>query len=121
MNNVDVVVYRPDEATSFTYIQTATEQIGNEWARAIPNSTQRETSIPIAQDATTWLAAHLDEVTAKYAGKWVLIHDGAVIAAATSPAKLEKQAERAGIENPLIAEIGKEPAVWKTAYAPQII
>ena len=70
MNNevFDVVVYQPNEATSFTYIQTATEQIGNEWLRAIPSSTQRETAILINQDATASLAAHLDEVTAIYSG-----------------------------------------------------
>jgi hypothetical protein len=116
----DVVVYHQNRATSFTYIQTATEQIGTEWTRALPSSTLQG-STTISQDATAWLAAHLNEVTAKHAGQWVLIHNGGVLAASKDPRKLEKRAARGGIENPLIAEISKEPAVWNTAYAPQVL
>lgn len=104
---------------SFTFVGTiGLQQGGGPLERQLPASVQQQTSFDVTGSPTAWLAAHLDEVTAKYAGKWILVHNGRVVAASTVPSRLEKRAADDGIENPLIAEISKEPAVWKTAYAP---
>jgi hypothetical protein len=121
MNTINVNV----SDLSFTFVLSGGdsqvyEQVQGPLKRERPISTQA-ISLETTSDEDSpvaWLAAHIDEVVAQYAGKWILVHDGRVVAASNNPTKLENRATRDGIENPLITQISKEPAVWKTAYAP---
>jgi|SRR5208282_1228380 len=110
---------------SFTYVGTWSFQFGGEGIgpieRQIPSNPQLNAARVVMQPNTAFLAANVKEISAKYAGKWILVAGGKIVASANSPAKLEKQAAKSGIEDPLIAEIGKGPAVWNTAYASQVI
>ena len=110
------------EPTIFTFVLSDNCQVYDEirgpLKRELPGSTQEISLSSDENSPVAWLASHIDEVVADYAGKWILVHDGRIVAASNDPAKLEKRAARDKIENPLITEITKEPAVWKTAYAP---
>ena len=106
------------EEPSFTFVGMMGFQLAVQGPveRQLPSNAPIEPTPVLDQSSTAWLATHLDEIAKKYAGKWILVA-GKVVASATEPSRLEKQAVKLGIQNPLIVEISKEPAVWNTAYA----
>ena len=63
-----------------------------------------------------WVSKNLPELEARYAGQWIAVDRGKVVAAATDlPAVLRRIAEL-GVEGPFITQIPSEPVIWTTAY-----
>ena len=74
---------------------------------------------PAPQEASAleWVSQHLPDLRAAYAGRWIAIANGEVIASAASLSELLEQTRGAGAEKPFITEIPAGPIVWNTAYA----
>ena len=70
---------------------------------------------PIQANDLEWVSRNLPELEARYAGRWIAVDRGKVVAAATDlPALLRRIAEL-GVEGPFITQIPSEPVIWTTA------
>lgn len=63
-----------------------------------------------------WVSRNLRELEARYAGQWIAVDRGKVVAAATDLPGLLQQTAELGVEGPLITQIPSEPVIWTTAY-----
>lgn len=63
-----------------------------------------------------WVSRNLTELEATYAGRWIAVDRGKVVAAATDLPGLLQQIAELGVEGPFITEIPSEPVIWTTAY-----
>lgn len=63
-----------------------------------------------------WVSRNLTELEATYAGQWIAVDRGKVVAAATDLPGLLQQIAELGVEGPFITQIPSEPVVWTTAY-----
>lgn len=74
-------------------------------------------AVPRDANALEWISRNLHELRRRYAGQWIAVLDGQVVASAeTLPALLHRVRE-AEVEQPFITEIPAEPVIWTTAYA----
>jgi hypothetical protein len=71
------------------------------------------------QEATSleWVSRNLADLRARFAGQWIGIANGEVVASAASLPELLARLRAGGVEKPLITEIPAGPIVWHTAYA----
>ncbi len=63
-----------------------------------------------------WLSSNLEELRHHYAGQWIAIAEGKVIASASSLPELVEAAEIAGIERPFVTFISEQETTWDMAY-----
>ncbi len=77
---------------------------------------QRSHTPPTQASDLEWVSRNLPELETRYAGQWIAVDRGKVVAAATDlPALLRRIAEL-GVEGPFITQIPSEPVIWTTAY-----
>lgn len=72
--------------------------------------------IPPEASSLEWVSAHLRELEASYAGQWIAIAKGQVVAYSPNLPDLLQRLSDSRIENPFITEIPSGPVVWVTAY-----
>lgn len=81
--------------------------------------------IPISElepepvDDLDWLTANMQELVQQYAGQWVAIAQGQVVASALTVPELEEAIETTGIERPLVTFISEQEPNWNMAYGSQ--
>ena len=63
-----------------------------------------------------WVSRSLPELEAKYAGQWIAVDRGKVVAAATDLPGLLQQTAELGVDSPFITQIPSEPVTWTMAY-----
>jgi hypothetical protein len=76
--------------------------------------------MPKEADYLEWLSSNLDELRRFYAGQWIAIAEGRVIASAPSLPELVEAAETAGIERPFVTFISEQETTWDMAYDNQV-
>jgi hypothetical protein len=70
-------------------------------------------------DHLEWLSEHLDDLEREYAGSWVAILDGAVVASApTLPELLDASRD---FDRPFITEVVPPPATLKMTFGQQVV
>lgn len=72
--------------------------------------------MPEEADYLEWLSSNLEELRRLYAGQWIAIAEGRVIASASSLPELVGIAETAGIERPFVTFISDQEITWDMAY-----
>jgi len=78
--------------------------------------------IPISElepepvDDLDWLIANMQELVQQYAGQWVAIAQGQVVASASTVPELKEVIETTGIERPLVTFISEQEPNWNMAY-----
>lgn len=63
-----------------------------------------------------WLSRNLPELETRYAGQWIAVDRGEVVAAATDLPGLLQRIGELGVEGPFITQIPSEPVIWTTTY-----
>lgn len=77
----------------------------------------QESSTPPTQASNLeWVSRNLTELEARYAGQWIAVDCGKVVAAATDLPGLLQQIAELGAEGPFITQIPSEPVTWTTAF-----
>ena len=71
---------------------------------------------PTQSSDLEWVSRNLPELEATYAGQWIAVDRGKVVAAATDLPSLLQQIAELGVEGPFITQIPSEPVIWTTAY-----
>jgi len=74
---------------------------------------------PEPVDDLDWLLSNISELRDQYAGQWVAIAQGQVVASASSVPKLKEEIETTGIERPLVTFISEQEPNWNMAYGSQ--
>lgn len=96
----------------FVWQETVETPITPEIVTEIP-TTELE---PEPVDDLDWLISNMPELRHQYAGQWVAIAQGQVVASAPTIPKLEEAIETTGIERPLVTFISEQEPVWNMAY-----
>lgn len=81
-----------------------------------PINLQPGPTVTDSDGSLVWLAANLDQLSRKYADKWVLIKNSTVLADSDDAIQLEQLARQQSIDNPYITKIPPSSAAWRTAY-----
>jgi hypothetical protein len=75
-------------------------------------------SHPPEADALNWVSQHLADLRARFAGRWIAVEGGAVVAdASTFPRLMKLLSKRAAGAKPLITQITAEEPSWIVTYA----
>jgi hypothetical protein len=90
------------------------EGIVSEEYAAIIRSSQ---SSPMERDKMDWLSKNLQTIQQEYAGQWIAVGDGEIVAAA--PTLPELLILIGDVGKPLITFIPAEPTVWTFTYGIQ--
>jgi Family of unknown function (DUF5678) len=82
-----------------------------------------ESSSSLENTSGTWIAANSEELSKKYAGQWVLIDHSHLVAAASTPADLQRIVVERGMKTPTIFKVAppSTKGVAKAVYAGQIV
>lgn len=92
------------------------------WQKPIETAITPETEIPPGElepepvDDLDWLIANMRELVHQYAGQWVAIAQGQVVASALTVPELKEVIETTGIERPLVTFISEQEPNWNMAY-----
>jgi len=76
--------------------------------------------MPEELDHLEWLSSNLEELRRLYAGQWIAIAHGEVVASAPTLPELVEAAETVGIERPFVTFITEQDITWNMAYDNQI-
>lgn len=76
--------------------------------------------MPKEVDYLEWLSSNLEELRRLYAGQWIAIAHGEVVASAPTLPELVEAAETVGIERPFVTFITEQDITWNIAYDNQI-
>ena len=77
---------------------------------------QKSHTPPTQASDLEWVSKNLPELEARYAGQWIAVDRGKVVAAATDLPGLLQQIAELGVEGPFITQIPSEPVTWTMAY-----
>lgn len=72
--------------------------------------------MPKEIDHLEWLSSNLEELRRLYAGQWIAIEEGRVVAAASTLPELVQATERMGVERPFVTLISDQEITWNMAY-----
>ncbi len=68
-------------------------------------------------DSLEWVSHHLSDLRARYAGQWIAVNRGRVIASARTLPELLDAYRDSGVLHPFVTQIPAEPVLWTTTYA----
>lgn len=71
---------------------------------------------PEPVDDLDWLISNMSELRRQYAGHWIAITQGQVVASALTLPELVEVTEARGIESPFVTFISDEEITWNMAY-----
>lgn len=67
-------------------------------------------------DYLEWLSSNLEELRRLYAGQWIAIAHGEVIASAPTLPELVEAAEATGVVSPFVTFMAEQETTWDMAY-----
>jgi len=96
-----------------SYWQGKVESAVTPWRITETPISERE---PEPVDDLDWLISNIAELRHQYAGQWIAIAQGQIVASASTVPELEGAIETRGIERPLVTFISEQEPVWNMAY-----
>jgi hypothetical protein len=74
---------------------------------------------PEPVDDLDWLIFNIVELRHQYAGQWIAIAQGRVVASTSTVPELKEVIETTGVERPLVTFINGQEPNWNMAYGSQ--